>query len=226
MHALTLLLLTVSPVELIDGAEIGTAEHSVFFESKGIWKGEKVDKKAGNTQLSGTWTMLDEKVDVKVAACKGPACKELKQNFTATVQVMADRAILVRSPSSLFPSGSYYCHYLGCEPRVGVELLSKNAKASALTYLRDLLIDKNTGRNSTVVWWGKKAQADVGATHIEYCPREEAKAKAGAEELLKDLAEATWVGKPEIKASDEKDCLWDVRLYVADDVTPPARKKP
>ncbi len=32
-------------------------------------------------------------------------------------------------------------------------------------------------------------------------------------------------GKPEVKASAEKDCLWDVRLYVADDTMPPPRKR-
>ena len=31
----------------------------------------------------------------------------------------------VATPIGPLPAGSYYCHYLGCEKRIGVELLSK-----------------------------------------------------------------------------------------------------
>ena len=29
----------------------------------------------------------------------------------------------------------------------------------------------------------------------------------------------------EIKPAPDKDCLWDVRMYLADDTTPPAKKR-
>jgi len=225
MHALTLLVLAITPQEAIDGAEIGTADQYVMFESHGPYKAERTDKKAGNTTLAGKWDLKDDTLEVKVSSCKGPACKELNKPYTAKISMMAERAMMVQSTSSIFPSGAYYCHYLGCEPRTGVELLSKGAKAGAVMYLQDHLIDKNKGRNSTVVWWGKKLQGDAGPTRIEYCPRDEAKAKKGAEELQADLADLPWLTKPEVKASAEKDCLWDVRLYIADDVTPPAKKR-
>jgi len=210
--------------ELIDGAEIGNADGYVAFESHGKYHAEKIDKAKGNTVLKGTWGLTDDAVEVKIASCKGPACKELNKPYKATVTAAAERSLLVKAPAdSMLPSGSYYCHYLGCEKRIGVELLSKNAKANSVGFVLDTLIDKNKGRNSTIVWWGSKLADDVKTTRLEYCTREEARAKKGAEEAAADLSGLAWVGKLEPVASAEKDCLWDVRLVLADGLMPPAR---
>ena len=226
MHLLVLLCLSAMPSsqDLIDGAEIGDRNQYVYFESHNVYKAERIDKKAGNTKLAGSWSFKDDTIEVKPTSCKGPLCKELNKPYQAQVQVLAERALLVNSTGALFPSGSYYCHHLGCEPRVGIEVLSKNTKAATMIWLLDFVIDKNKGRNSTVAWWGKKLQgAAAVTTHVETCGRDPEKAKKGAEELVKDLSELPWLGKLEPKPSAEKDCLWDVRLYVADDVLPPAR---
>lgn len=219
-------LLAVPPVEdLVDGAEIGNAEGFVAFESHGKYSAERTDKAKGNTTLKGAWVLKEGVVDVTLKSCKGPACKELNQPYKAEVQAVAERALLVKSGSPMFPTGSYYCHYLGCEKRIGVELLSKNAKAKAVGFILDTLIDKNKGRNTTIVWWGKKLADDVKKSSVEYCTREAERAKKGAAEVAADLAELAWVGKMEPSASLEKDCLWDVRVLLADDLTPPAKTR-
>ncbi len=210
--------------DLIDGAEIGNADGYVAFESRGKYHAEKIDKAKGNTVLKGSWTLADGVVDVKISSCKGAACKELNKPYKANVTAAADRALLVKAPAdSLFPSGSYYCHYLGCEKRIGVTLVSKNAKASSVGFVLDTLIEKNKGRNTTIVWWGARLAEEVKATRLEYCTREEARAKKGAEDAAADLSGLAWVGKLEPVASTEKDCLWDVRLVLADSLMPPAR---
>lgn len=216
--------LSIPPVEdLVDGAEIGNADGYVAFESHGKYSAEKVDKAKGNTTLKGAWTLKEGVVDVTLKSCKGPACKDLNKPYKAEVQAVAERALLVKSASPMFPTGSYYCHYLGCEKRIGVELLSKNAKAKSVGFILDTLIDKNKGRNSTIVWWGKKIAADVKVSSIEYCTREPERAKKGAEEAVADLAGLPWVGKLDPSPSPEKDCLWDVRILLADDLMPPAK---
>ncbi|MBS1151881.1 MAG: hypothetical protein H6Q89_3579 [Myxococcaceae bacterium] len=211
--------------DLIDGAEIGNAEGYVAFESHGKYRAERVDKVKGKTLLLGTWSLTEGVVEVKIASCKGPACKELNKPYKAEVTAAAERALLVKTipPEAMFPSGSYYCHYLGCEKRIGVELLSKNARAKSVTFVLDTLIDKNKGRNTTIVWWGRKLADDVKKSRLEYCGREGERAKKGAEEVAADLATLSWVGKLEPTLSAEADCLWDVRVLLADDLTPPAR---
>ncbi len=212
-------------LDLIDGSEIGNAEGFVAFESHGKYHAEKVDKAKGNTVLKGSWTFKDDAVDVKIATCKGPACKELNKPYRAEVSAAAERALLVKAiPSdSMLPGGSYYCHYLGCEKRVGVELLTKNARARGVNFLLDTLIDKNKSRNSTIVWWGHKLAEDVKTSRIEYCAREAERAKKGADEVAADLASLGWVGKLEPTLSAEKECAWDVRVFLADELTPPTR---
>ena len=64
MHVLTLMLLTISPQEAIDGAEIGTADQYVAFESHGPYKAERTDKKAGNTTMTGKWELKDDTLEV------------------------------------------------------------------------------------------------------------------------------------------------------------------
>ena len=216
-----------NPEDLIDGAEIGNAEGFVAFESHGKYHAEKIDKAKGNTVLRGTWVMKGEVVEARPVTCTGPACKELNKPYKAEVQAVAERGLLVKSiPSdTLFPTGSYYCHYLGCEKRTGVELLSKNAKAGAVNYTLDFLIDKNRKRDVTIVWWGKKLADTLARSSIQDCSREPERAKKGADQVAADLAELPWVGKLEISESPEKDCLWDVRVLLADDLTPPAKTR-
>jgi len=227
MNALLLLCLaaTPTPQDLVDGAEIGDTQQYVYFQSHNVYKAERQDKKAGTTRFSGSWSMKDDTLEVKPTSCKGPGCKELNKPYRVQLQVQAERVLQVKSESTVFPSGSYYCHHLGCEPRVGVELLGKDAKAMAMIWLTDFVIDKNRGRNTTTVWWGKKLEGGAPVTtHIETCGRDVEKSTRGADELTRDLSELPWLGKVGRTASADKDCLWDVRLYVADDVLPPPRK--
>ncbi|MBK7858773.1 MAG: hypothetical protein IPJ65_09165 [Archangiaceae bacterium] len=234
-------LLAVSVQDFVEGAEVGTAEAYVALESKGKYHAEKIDKAAGKTVLKGTWKMkdtgagikengLDQKtgrVEVKIASCAGPACKELKKDYTLDVELQAERAMTVKStpPDSMFPTGSYYCRYQGCEKRTGVELLSKEAKPRTMNWIVDFMIDKNRKRDVTVVWWGKKLTTDAGKTRIEYCPRDGERGKKGAELVAADLAELPWLGKIEAPVETaEKDCLFDVRVYIADDVAAPEKK--
>jgi hypothetical protein len=234
-------LMAVSVQDFIEGAEVGTAEAYVALESKGRYHAEKVDKVAGKTVLNGNWKMkdvgagikdngVDQKighVDVKVASCTGPACKELKRDYALDVELQAERAMTVKSTptDSMFSSGSYYCRYQGCEKRTGVELLAKDAKPRTMNWVVDFLIDKNRKRDVTVVWWGKKLQTDAGKTRIEYCPRDAERGKKGAELVAGDLAELTWLGKldPPVESAD-KDCLFDVRVYIGDDAAAPEKK--
>ena len=227
-------------LDFVEGAEVGTADHYVALESRGKYHAEKVDKKNGNTVLKGTWTIaesegvkengLDQrlgKVSVKIASCKGPQCKALQKDYTLDIELQAERAMVVKSnpAETMFPTGSYYCRYQGCEKRTGVELLSKDAKPRAMNYLVDFMVDKNRKRDVTVVWWGKKLTADAGASRIEWCNREPERGRKGAELMAQDLAELPWVGVLPVTESKEKDCQWDVRVYVADSVMPPAKQR-
>jgi len=227
--------LAVGVQDFVEGAEVGTAEAYVALESKGKYHAEKVDKAKGNTVLKGSWKFKDAAADaktahadIKVASCTGPACKELKKDYALDFELLAERAMTVKStpPDSMFPSGSYYCRYQGCEKRTGVELLSKDAKPRTMNYLLDSLIDANRKRDVTVVWWGKKLSGDAGKTRIEYCSREPERSKKGAELVAQDLGTLSWLGKLDAPTeSAEKDCLWDVRVYVADDALVPEKKR-
>jgi hypothetical protein len=221
------LTLNASVQDFLEGAEIGDAVGYIALESKGGYHAERADKAAGKTVLAGKWELKDDTLAVKVASCSGPACKQLKINYTAHVEVKAERAITVRSTpaDSMFPSGAYYCHYQGCERRAGVELVSKDAKARTLNTLVDFLIDKNRKRDVTVVWWGKKLQADAGASRIEFCALKPEAAKKTAELVAGDLAELSDLGTLPIGPSAEPDCLWDVRVFIADGVTVPGRAR-
>ncbi len=180
-------LMAVSVQDFVEGSEIGTADQYVALESHGKYHAERVDKAIGKTSLNGTWKMkdvgaglkennLDQKlghVDVKVASCTGPQCKDLKKDFGIDVELQAERAMTVKSvpADTMLSSGSYYCHYQGCEKRTGVEIVSKDAKARTVNWILDFMIDKNRKRDVTVVWWGHKLLNDAGKTRIEYCPR-------------------------------------------------------
>src|SRR5215210_2058414 len=100
-------LMAVSVQDFIEGAEVGTAEAYVALESRGRYHAERTDKAKGNTVLKGTWKMkdtgagikengLDQKLghcDIKIASCTGPACKDLKKDYTLDVELQAERAM-------------------------------------------------------------------------------------------------------------------------------------
>ena len=215
-----------SPMDFIDNTEIGDAKQYIGLRSKGVYEGHLVDKVKGETVVSGSWKLNGDTIEVKATGCKGPACKDAKKDYTAKVVVAAARAMELQSnaPAPFFPSGSYYCHYLGCEPRIGVEILSKGANLKALSAVEDALIERNHGRNSTVVWIGPRPETDTAKSRIEVCGRDPAKSKEALELLKSDLATAAWFGEYAVVEAPQKDCLWDVRLFVRDDVQPPPRK--
>jgi hypothetical protein len=217
-----------SPMDFIDNTEIGDAKQYIGLRSRGVYEGHLVDKAKGETVVSGTWKLVNgDTVEVKAAGCKGPACKDAKKDYTAKVTVAAARAMMLdsKAPPPFFPSGSYYCHYLGCEPRIGVEILSKAAKMGSLHAIEDALIERNHGRNTTVVWIGPRPEGDTAKSRIEVCGRDPEKAKAALELLKGDLATAPWFGEATVVEELQKDCLWDVRLFVRDDLQPPPKAK-
>jgi hypothetical protein len=212
--------------DFVDGAEIGPTDHFIALDSFGKYRAEQLDAKGAKAAvMRGTWSLKEDVVSVKVSSCTGPLCKDLKKDYTARVELAAERALLVEStaPGILFESGSYYCHYQGCEKRLGVTIVGKDVKQRTLNYVVDHLIDQNRPRNITVVWAGRKLTTDAGKSRIEYCTREEEKAKKGAQLVADDLAALPWVGKLETSASAEKGCFWDVKVFLADSVAPPAR---
>lgn len=213
--------------DFVDGAELGNAEHFVAYDSAGKYRSEMIEKK-GKTRVTGTWELKDDTVAVKTAGCTGPSCKDLKKDYTAKFQVTAERAMVVRSdaPGALLESGSYYCRLGGCEKRIGVVLVFKDVKPRTKHYLLDYLIDQNRKRDVTVVWLGDRLEGDAGRTRLEYCTRERDLAARGAKAVAEDLAQLKWVGRLEPAASEEKDCLWDVRVVLADDLEVPAKTRP
>jgi hypothetical protein len=220
------LVLTTSVEDQLEGAEIGDANQYLTFGSGGKYSVEISDKKAGTTKAKGTWTVAGESVEVKYASCAGPACKELGPGYKADIGVVSDRAMTVKSPDRVFSTGSYYCHYQGCEKRIGVLVQGHGARPLSLKYVVDFLIDKNRGVNLTVVWQGKHVDDKAPATTVTWCQRDEARSKPGAEAVAKYLAElGSWLGKVEAKAAGDKECLWDVRVLFGDEAMPPATKR-
>lgn len=221
------MLLNVGVQDFLEGAEIGDANGYVALETGGRYHAEKVDKTAGKTVLKGSWALKGDTFLIKAITCSGPSCKELKKDFQAQVHVVAERAMVVKSTpdDSMLPTGSYYCRFQGCEKRFGIELLSKNAKALTMNYLLDYLIDKNRKRDVTVVWWGKKLQVAAGKTRIETCQREPERSAKAAELVAADLKELPWLGPIEITPSADKNCTFDVRVYVSDETALPAKAR-
>lgn len=213
--------------DFVENSEIGDARQYIGLRSKGVFEGYAVDKAKGDTAVTGTWRLSGETLEVKASGCKGPACKELKKDWSAKVGVAAARAMTVGAgaPAPLLPSGSYYCHHLGCEPRLGVELLSKGASLRALHGLEDALIARNVGRNTTVVWIGARPEVDTTRSRIEVCGRDPEKGKAALETLQADLAPVDWFGEVTVVEAPAQGCEWDVRLFVRDDLVAPPRKK-
>jgi hypothetical protein len=225
-HLLLATVLGISLQDHLDATEIGDANLTIAFETGGKYRLETEGK--DKTQAKGTWAVQGDSVEVKVASCKGPACATLGKSFKADVSLVAERAMLVRSdpPDGPLKSGSYYCHYGGCEKRLGVQLVAHGARAPVMKYLLDLLIDRNVaaGGSKTVVWWGKRLAEKAAATELTYCARDGERAKQGAEQVAKDLAALPWIGALTPKPSADKDCLYDVQLVVKDDAELPAKK--
>lgn len=222
-------LIAATPQDFMEGAEIGDATGYVAFESSGKYHAEKnaPDKKS-KTVLKGTWAFSnDNTIEVKPTSCTGKDCKALQHPYKIEVKVVAERAMTLKTTPNepMLPTGSYYCRFQGCEQRIGVELRSKNAPASTMNSILDFSIDKNRKRDQTVVWWGKKLQEDAGPSRIETCGRDPERARKGAELMQADLAELPWVGKLEVKPLEDKECLFDVRVTIADTVVAPGRFK-
>ncbi|HEY8212175.1 MAG TPA: hypothetical protein VIG99_32055 [Myxococcaceae bacterium] len=225
-HLLLVTVLGISLQDHLDGAEIGDANVTIAFESGGKYRVETEGK--DKTQVKGTWAVQGDSLEVKVASCKGPACATLGKSFKADVTLVAERAMLVRAspPDGPLTSGSYYCHYGGCEKRIGVLLLSHGARPPVMKYVLDHLIDKNVsaGGSRTVVWWGKRTPEKLAATELTWCTRDGERARKGAEQVAKDLAALPWLGELTPKPSEDKECLHDVQLLVKDDTELPAKK--
>jgi hypothetical protein len=225
MNALLLaLVLSASVQDQLEGAEIGDANQYLTFQSGGKYIAERSDKKAGTTNVKGSWEVKGDGVDVKIDSCKGPACKEIGKPYRAEIGIVAERAMTVKSTDGVFSSGSYYCHYQGCEKRVGIEVAGHSAKPLSMKYVVDHLIDKNRGRNTTVVWWGKHIDDKQPETTITYCTRELEKAKKGAEAAAADMGELSWLGKIVPKPTADANCLFDVRIVIGDAVTVPPKR--
>lgn len=227
MHQLLLsVVLAISVSDQLDGTEIGDATTYVAFQSHGKYIAEKEDKAAGKTHAVGTWAVTGDKLEVKITSCKGPACKQIGTSYSSDIDVVAERALTVKTTPDGGPmsSGSYYCRFQGCEKRTGVEIVTHAGRSVVMKYLVDYLVDKNRTRDVTVVWWGKKHDVKAPTTQVTYCERDGERGKKGAEVVAKDLGELPWIGKVEPKASTDKSCLYDVRIVVADDVTLPARR--
>jgi hypothetical protein len=218
--------LGISVQDHLDGAEIGDANLTVAFETGGKYRAETEGK--DKTLAKGTWAVTGDSVEVKVANCKGPQCATVGKSFKADVVLVAERAMTVRAAPADAPlsSGSYYCHFGGCEKRLGVLLVTHGAKAPVMKFLLDFLIDRNVaaGGGKTVVWWGKRTAEKAPATALTWCAREGDRAKQGAEQLAKDLAQLTTIGALTPTPSSAPDCLWDVQLTVGDDTPQPAKK--
>jgi len=213
-----------APMDFLDGAELGDANQFVAFRGKGQYEAS-VGAGASATQVTGTWAIKDDVVEVKATGCKGPACKDLKKDFTAQVDVVGPRAMVVKStaPAPLFQSGAYYCRSMGCEQRVGVAIISQLPRR-VMNAIEDALIDQNRGRDATVVWIAPRAAQPSDKTRIEVCGRDAARAKKIAELLAADVKKALpWIGEPVLVETPAKDCLWDAQLVVSDAVQLPPK---
>ena len=79
--------------DFIDNTEIGDAKQYIGLRSRGVYEGHAIDKAKGDTVVNGTWKLNGDSVEVKSTGCKGPACKELKKDWSVKIGVAAARAI-------------------------------------------------------------------------------------------------------------------------------------
>jgi hypothetical protein len=219
---LLLLLLAQSNQQVHDwlqGAEIGDREQAMTFGSTGRYRAERKDA-SGQTFAYGTWQLKDSTLSVTVHSCKGPACKTFGTSFRAEVAVVGGRALTVDpTPADVpFARGSYYCHYQGCERRVGVRVLTHAASPAAIRAVTERLIEANIGRNTTVVWSAPPADAPLERSSVLFCPSGGELAHRGAQATVADLAALDWLGSLGPPTAASGDCLWDVQVTVADAV--------
>lgn len=213
-------MLALSVQDHLEGAEIGDATQFVAFRTGGRYYAERQDK-AGKTVATGTWRIKGDTLDVKVSSCKGPACATLKKPWSAKVKLPAERAMTLQSTENApLATGSYYCRSQGCEKRVGVELVSHARHTDVMRQLLDFLIDSNRTRDVTVVWISDERIAPQKKSAVLWCGREERRAKESAIDVAKDLRTLSWFGQVEPSAGP-KDCLYDVRVIVGDEVRAP-----
>ena len=222
---LVLLLLGQSNQQLHDwlqGAEIGDREQAMTFGSTGRYRAERKDS-AGQTFAHGTWELRGSTLSVTVSNCKGPACKTFGLNFRAELAVVGGRALTVNpTPAEVpFARGSYYCHYQGCERRIGVRVLANGAAPAAVQAVLDRLVASNVGRNNTVVWSAAPADAPLPRSAVEFCPSGGELAQKGTQVTAADLAGLDWLGAGTPTAAASPDCLWDVQVTVGDAVAMP-----
>ncbi|MHB8878560.1 MAG: hypothetical protein ACYC8T_33090 [Myxococcaceae bacterium] len=253
MNSLLLsLVLAFSVQQQLEGAEVADGPLHLTFNPGGKYSAVKHDKGAGNSTAEGTWVVSGDALEVKVAECKGPACKEVGAPYKAEVTLVAERAMTVRTtpPEAPLASGSYYCRYQGCSRRYGVMVTTHGAKPLAVRYLVDFLIEKNRARDAkthseralagsawveptdgdkpseqTAVWEAAEQLGEKqSGSSLTWCKRSEARGKKAAEQVAKDIRELPWMGQLTPTVSSDASCLWDVRLVVGDDVKVPPRK--
>ncbi len=219
---LVLLLLAQSNQQVHDwlqGAEIGDRVQAMTFGSTGRYRAERKDA-LGQTFAHGTWELKGSTLSVTVRSCKGPACQVFGTNFRAELAVVGGRALTVNpTPVDVpFARGSYYCHYQGCERRVGVRVVAHAAAPSAVQAVIDRLVAANVGRNTTVVWSAPPVDTPLQRSSLVFCPSGGDLARQGAQTTAMDLAPLAWLGPLSPTAATGNDCLWDVEVTVADSV--------
>ena len=204
----------------LEGAEIGDREQAMTFATDGRYLAERKDA-AGVTHAKGTWKVAGNRLTVVVKSCAGPHCKTFGTSYEATIDVVGDRAITVDpTPREVpFSRGSYYCHHQGCEKRIGIQVLAHDAPAPAVREVVERLIDKNVGRNTSVVWWAPRSETPV-VTAVAFCPRDGEGAQKAAEVVVADLSGLDWLG-PLSTGPTAASCLWDVQVQVGDAVKMP-----
>lgn len=217
-------LLSVSVQDQLSGAEIGDAVQFVSFRTDGKYHAER-EEKGGKTVARGFWKLDGSKLEVKVTSCKGPGCKGFGKSWKAEVALTAERAMTLKTAPAEAPlkSGSYYCRSQGCEQRIGVELVSHQRRVDVMQHLLDYLIDKNRTRDVTVVWIGPASAGAQDRSALHYCERDADRGKKGADLVAADLSALGWFDKVTPKSAG-KDCLFDVRLTVGDEVKLPATR--
>ncbi len=206
----------------LEGAEIGDDKQAMTFSSTGRYRAERRDA-AGLTVAHGSWKLSGSTLSVSVSSCQGPACKRFGTSFHAELAVVGERALTVDpTPADVpVPRGSNYCHHQGCERRLGVRVAAHTAPTAAVRAITERLIERNVGRNTSVVWWTPPLDTPLPKSAVLYCPSGGELARQGAQTTVADLAGLDWLG-PLTPTEATVDCLWDVQVTVGDAVAMPA----
>ncbi len=210
---LVAVVLGLSVQEHLEGAEIGDAIWAVSFRTGGRYRAERSAEK-GSTVARGSWKVSGERLEVKVASCKGADCAVVGKGYVARIALPAENVMTVRSEpaDALLPSGSYYCLAQGCEKRLGIEIVG-----AAGAEVQALLTERDASREKTVVWVGKGSGSREGKTRLEVCGREPSRGRMAAELVARDLASFRGLGRLTVEPGPS-DCLYDVRLVLGSDL--------